>query len=350
MYAKLFERITDSSLMEESIPTRYAFMAMIAIADRTGVVVGTDIAIARRINMPVAMFREAITRLGMPDPDSNTPALDGRRVVPSEGEAGYLVVNYRTYRDLRNEHAKREYMRGYMQERRLAKKANMPVNEANKRPLVSSVNRMLAHADLDADSDAAKDGCGVPHPCPAGAGPAAVEPAHRSVGAAAASRPVEALPETGGAAIRPVKPRKKRRTADEMATHAATVDVVVEHYRSYHPQARPGVLERELITTRLMVDRFTPAELCQAIDGQHRSPHHLGQNDNGTKYLGLELAMRNSAKVNQFIAIADARQVAPSGSVGPVPRSQTEAKATTARLIARLNAAGSATGASNGTP
>jgi hypothetical protein len=61
MYAKLMSRITESSLMEEGIPVRYTFMMLLAIADPKGYVVGTDVAIARRLNMGAKEFKECLS-------------------------------------------------------------------------------------------------------------------------------------------------------------------------------------------------------------------------------------------------------------------------------------------------
>lgn len=121
MYAKLFSRITESSLMEEQIPVRYTFVMLLAISDPTGLVVGTDVAIARRLNMPFKQFVECVKVLQKPDPNSNSKEEDGRRLIASDGERGYQIVNFVKYRDMRDEDAKRSYMRNYMQAYRARK-------------------------------------------------------------------------------------------------------------------------------------------------------------------------------------------------------------------------------------
>jgi hypothetical protein len=121
MYSKLFARITESSLMEEPIPTRYVFVMLLAIADAQGYVIGTDVAIARRLNMPLRDLLGSIDRLMEPDAHSNSQAEDGRRVIRSDGERGYKIVNYAVYRDLKSAEGKREYMRDYMRDYRAGK-------------------------------------------------------------------------------------------------------------------------------------------------------------------------------------------------------------------------------------
>ena len=121
MYAKLMSRITESSLMEEELPVRYVFMMLLAIADPHGYVVGTDIAIARRLNIDVPLFKKCLCELMKEDPDSNSKEHEGRRVIDSDCERGYFLVNYVKYRDTRDEEDRRNYMREYMRKRRGAK-------------------------------------------------------------------------------------------------------------------------------------------------------------------------------------------------------------------------------------
>lgn len=131
--------------MEESVNVRYVFMMMLAIADPDGIVVGTDVAIARRLNIPLQEFRNCVEILGRPDPDSNSQKAEGRRVVPSEAERGYQLVNYATYRGIRDEEDRREYMREYMRKRRAGENAEdvAPVNSRKQR------KQKLANAEAE---------------------------------------------------------------------------------------------------------------------------------------------------------------------------------------------------------
>jgi len=87
---------------------------------------------------------------------------------------------------------------------------------------------------------------------------------------------------------------------------AEDVKTVVKHYQTHHPRSRPGDKEKALIRKRLQPpEKWTVAELCQAIDGYHESPHHCGDNDRGTKYLGLSLIFRDSAHVQAGVEFAD---------------------------------------------
>lgn len=148
MYAKLFSRIAQSSLMEEKVTTRYVFMMMLALADKHGDVIGTDVAIARTINVTLDEFTAATAPLLAPDPDSNSQAEEGRRLVPSESGRGYKVVNYGCYRDMKSDEEKREYMRNYMRQRRAGQATVNPVNFC-KTPLTD-----VTHTEAEADTAA----------------------------------------------------------------------------------------------------------------------------------------------------------------------------------------------------
>ena len=149
MYAKLFSRIAQSSLMEEEIETRYCFMMLLAIADSGGDVIGTDVAIARTVNLPIDVFKRCVSALMSPDQDSNSQAHEGRRLVPSESGRGYLIVNYATYRSIKTADEKKSYMREYMQRYRKSKgvKDVTAVNKC-KTPL-----SLLAHAEGEGETE-----------------------------------------------------------------------------------------------------------------------------------------------------------------------------------------------------
>jgi uncharacterized protein YdaU (DUF1376 family) len=78
---------------------------------------------------------------------------------------------------------------------------------------------------------------------------------------------------------------------------------VADHYCTYHPRSKAGDKELSKIRERLK-DGFTVDDLKLAIDGCHVSPWHCGQNNENRKYQNLELIMRDSSKVTQFIELA----------------------------------------------
>lgn len=86
------------------------------------------------------------------------------------------------------------------------------------------------------------------------------------------------------------------------------VSVIWEHYKTHRPKVRVlGADVKKKILARF-ADGFTPGDLCRAIDGNFRSPHHCGQNDTQTEYHALELIVRDSSHVNQFLDVPEAGQ------------------------------------------
>lgn len=80
----------------------------------------------------------------------------------------------------------------------------------------------------------------------------------------------------------------------------ASINAVIEHYRTHHDKSRPGDKERRRIRLRLG-EGYSVADLCKAIDGCHKTPFNLGENERGQKFLSLDLIMRDSDHVARFI-------------------------------------------------
>lgn len=96
----------------------------------------------------------------------------------------------------------------------------------------------------------------------------------------------------------------ERSEAAPVANRSDEVLAVFMHYREKHPRCHPRpsskLKEWHLIRARLE-EGYSVADLKEAIDGQHVSKFHLGENDRSKQYLSLELAMRDSKHVADFI-------------------------------------------------
>ena len=81
---------------------------------------------------------------------------------------------------------------------------------------------------------------------------------------------------------------------------------VVGHYKELHPKSKAGLNPKsptyKAVDARL-TEGYSVMDLQEAIDGMHKSPFHCGQNKQGTKFLSLELCMRNAEHVESFIMI-----------------------------------------------
>lgn len=99
---------------------------------------------------------------------------------------------------------------------------------------------------------------------------------------------------------------------DDSDNEAESLDCQLQeifaHYRKYHARAlrnpQPTSKEWRHAKARL-AEGYSVADLQKAIDGCHKTPHNLGDNERGEKYLDLELILRDSAHVERFIRNAD---------------------------------------------
>ena len=87
--------------------------------------------------------------------------------------------------------------------------------------------------------------------------------------------------------------------------------------------------KRRALIARTLKGR-TVAELCRCVDGYASSPFHRGENDRGTKYLDLELMLRDAAKIEAGLELAATHApsrpaAAPSAPSSPSGRPPTPA-------------------------
>jgi hypothetical protein len=101
MFVKLFGAILDSSIWAEDNDTRILWITMLVMADANGVVRASGSGIAHRARISEAAFRKALKTLEAPDLDSKNQDFGGRRVEKVEG--GWLVLNYKKYREIRTQ-------------------------------------------------------------------------------------------------------------------------------------------------------------------------------------------------------------------------------------------------------
>lgn len=99
MFVKLFHTILKSSVWLESPTTRIVWITFLLEADEDGMVRGVDALLAAAARVTPEEFAAAIDVLQSPDIQSQTQDFGGRRIERVEG--GWLVLNYRKYREYR---------------------------------------------------------------------------------------------------------------------------------------------------------------------------------------------------------------------------------------------------------
>ena len=95
-FTKLVPEIVQSSIWNESSDVRIVWITLLAIKDEHGFVRGNAQTIARIANVTLEAAQMALTRFQEPDPSSNTPDNEGRRIAHIPG--GWCVLNHSLYR------------------------------------------------------------------------------------------------------------------------------------------------------------------------------------------------------------------------------------------------------------
>ncbi len=138
MYSKLYKTIFDGSLYGQ-FEGLTVFMAMLALSNRHGEVDAAYAKIAGCLGCPIDFVKKGIKFLEAPDPESRTPAFEGRRIIPlvnDEGKNrpfGWQIVNYDKYRQIRNEEERRAYKKNWDRTHRKVKKS-VPTKSDQARP------------------------------------------------------------------------------------------------------------------------------------------------------------------------------------------------------------------------
>lgn len=154
MYGKLFTQMYDGTLGTKGPwQALVTFQQMVILADKHGELDMTIEAIARRTTIPIEIIREGIEALEQPDPDSRSPALEGRRIdrLNADRDWGWRIVNYAHYRAIRTQDERRDYMKNYQRARR-AKVKESTVSTSGKQ------NQPIAEAEAEAKAGKTSSG------------------------------------------------------------------------------------------------------------------------------------------------------------------------------------------------
>jgi hypothetical protein len=104
LYAKVFTQILDSSIAED-FTARHVFEDLFKICDyKTGVIDMTRQAISRRLNVPIKILNDSLSKLEAEDPNSRDPEFNGRRIekLDEHRDWGWRILNWPKYEDLKN--------------------------------------------------------------------------------------------------------------------------------------------------------------------------------------------------------------------------------------------------------
>jgi len=123
-YTKLFSSILDSTVWQESLPTKVVWIALLAMKDKNGYVGASVPGLAKRAGVTLQECEAALAKFKSPDPYSRTKENEGRRIVDADG--GWTILNHAKYRAKMSAEERREYQRIKQSEYRARKGKPLP--------------------------------------------------------------------------------------------------------------------------------------------------------------------------------------------------------------------------------
>lgn len=308
-FVKIYgSKLLKSTLWMECVEARLLFLGMLAEADEHGVVdIPSVKVLAHRMNMTVEQTERGLAVLEAPDEESRSADDDGRRVV-REGRV-WRIVNSRKYREMRTENQERDRLRKIRE--RASDTSGQARTDSDSSDASESVqDKTDAATDLDLDLDLEKK---------------------RDMGTSPPAPPAATPPMPG---LEPEPARAPK--ADPVFAHWVKV-MGKDPSRTLLTGDRKGKLKAR------RREKYTDAQLCQAIDGCRLSEFHMGKNDRGELYNDLATILRDGRTVDGHIQrLAVQRPPSPLGGAGnglPVSGQETadEKRARYKRELAAAN-------------
>ncbi len=158
MYGKIFEEIFDSTIVAHGSNVVYVFMSMIVLSDKEGYLRITAPALAARIVMHLPDVESAIKILEKPDPNSNTPDFDGRRIVSiseitnGQERRGWVVVNKDKFREIGSLEDRKDQNKEAKRRQRMKDKLKI-ADMSSSVSIGQPRSAMSAHTDTDTNAD-----------------------------------------------------------------------------------------------------------------------------------------------------------------------------------------------------
>jgi hypothetical protein len=114
-YVKILSSILRSSIWKEPDDVRLVWITMLAMADRDGFVASTADGIAHETRtVSEGRVEECLSKFQSPDLKSRTEDFEGRRV--QKVDRGWLILNYKKFRDMHGEESKKAAKRRWWDE------------------------------------------------------------------------------------------------------------------------------------------------------------------------------------------------------------------------------------------
>jgi hypothetical protein len=150
-FTKLASSITDSSVWAEDHATRIVWITLLAMVDQHGYVGASVLGLANRARVTLAECEAALAKFRSPDPYSRTTEYEGRRIV--DAERGWLLLNYRAFRERRSAEDKREADRLRMAEKRAGLRCRVESQPVASSRVESRQVAEVAQAEAEEDQE-----------------------------------------------------------------------------------------------------------------------------------------------------------------------------------------------------
>lgn len=144
-FTKLFSSIITSSIWNENDQVRVVWITMLALSDANGFVCASLGGLAHAARVSKLDCEAALGYLLSPDDDSRSREFGGQRIEGIDG--GYLILNYKKYRDLGRKIDRDEYLADKQWEsRQKRKQSSTPVN---KESTIASASASVLKKELE---------------------------------------------------------------------------------------------------------------------------------------------------------------------------------------------------------
>ncbi len=97
-------------------------------------------------------------------------------------------------------------------------------------------------------------------------------------------------------------PETETETETKTEERQRHIFVVFDYWKTVMGSTRAVLdVKRKRVIGSMLDNGYTAEDLCKAIDGCSKSSFHMGLNDKGMKYNGIDLIMRSAEYVDRFI-------------------------------------------------
>jgi hypothetical protein len=151
-FTKLFSSITASSIWQESYETRLVWITMLSMADPLGRVNASVPGLAHMSRVPLTDTQKALEIFLAPDQFSRSKDHDGRRIEEITG--GWQLLNYKMYRELRDDEIRKEQNRIAQENWRNKNKQNNQSKQS--KPKISHDKPQSAQVEVEVEVESTK--------------------------------------------------------------------------------------------------------------------------------------------------------------------------------------------------